>query len=192
MGPVHQQHQRCQHVQKMEEYEGYFAELSLKVARLKISLRIKRQYHNSAEEPSHHRDLHGEENRTFSVSSSLQDLTTSRRSSVSSIDSGISSSFSRSRRNSLSMGKNVDQSNSDCSVVADDEFERYFQPSKYQVQYPVPKFLIIDHDTSDDYSEVFLNTEGTIILSDTSDDQDTPPPLPPKNLTVIPPCLPPY
>ena len=174
----------------MEEFETHFAELSFKVARLKVSLRIKRQSPCSEEDSTHERDLHGELNQAYCVSPSSQENTMSRRASLSSVDSGFSSSFSRSRRNSLTslrltMDKNVEESESDCFVIADDEFETYFQPDKSQVQRPRPKFVISDHDISDDYSEVYVNEGGTV-------DQDTPPPLPPRNMSARPPCLPPY
>jgi hypothetical protein len=138
----------------MEEFESQFAELSFKVAKLKVSLRIKRFRTISEDDQNGSEQLDGE----------LNPENVSRRSSISSTDSGFSSPLVRSRVNSVSSHKvpKIKENSrraSDCFVTADEEFERYFQPiirpsiveQPKNISCPVPKFRISAYDTSDVY-----------------------------------------
>jgi hypothetical protein len=99
----------------------------------------------------------------------------------------------------MRMPNGISRRASDCFVGADEEFDTYFQPIKQlpsvkpptHISCPVPKFRISHFDSSDDYSEVFMNNEDTILFGDHISEVETPPALPPKNLEVRPPC-PPY
>jgi hypothetical protein len=186
----------------MDDFERQFSELSFKVAKLKVSLRIKR--YRSEDDQNGSEELNGELNPAFhETSPECSPDIVLRRLSISSADSGFSSSLVRSRINSVSSmkvknTKMMARRASDCFVSADGEFERYFQPilssvkQPTQTSCPVPKFRISPNDTSDDYSEVFMNNED-IILSDVSiNDPDSPPELLPRKMALKPPCRPPY
>ena len=117
----------------MEAFESQFAELSFKVCKLKVSLRIKRPRIMCQDVAITGNGIQEEINpRAFgssSYDSSPEFL--SRRSSISSVDSGYDDTPStRSILNSVSSEgiKKTKQISKSSVVNADEDFERYFQP----------------------------------------------------------------
>ena len=147
-----------EHCLSMEDFESQFAELSFKVAKLKVSLRIKRYRSASEDDENISGEHHEEVNPAFCETSPE---IVSRRSSISSADSGFSSSLVRSRVNSVSsmemrMPNGISRRASDCFVSADEEFDTYLQPTKQlpsvkpptQISCPMPQFRISPFDSA--------------------------------------------